>query len=251
MSQELKHLSKTFNFQRAHILAFGITEEEARNMLISMRQFGGTKQDKTEIDGPDMVSVFDGHKIGIEHFEYDASPKGRKGSFERKLLEKAAKQFEKEAREALKTQPSCFLTKQLDNKNSIKALKNSFSKNFLEHKPKTQYYRKNISSNKIWFLAEDSSAMTPMVYSFFLDGFPEYPLLPVFYDEMQKQVLSSDIEGIILASTFPVSNYFVFVRNDEQSFRAFSDHYHFDEKLPIQVFSDSNIGFSAFTVPTF
>lgn len=73
----------------------------------------------------------------------------------------------------------------------------------------------------IWFVAEDISVSGPMFNHgpIIIHGQPEFPLLSILYKDIQEEILDSNIAGIISLSTFPISGYVVFIKNDPQSFK--------------------------------
>lgn len=77
----------------------------------------------------------------------------------------------------------------------------------------------NVKKPNIWLLVEDAGLMRSMFHSNYLvDGYPEISLLPIFYEDIQDKIVKASIEGIIFASTFPISNCLVFIRNNTRSF---------------------------------
>lgn len=139
---------------------------------------------------------------------------------------------------------------------SVDTLKANFLNNFKKHKDKIDIYKTNLNEHfniedpPIWFLAEDYSVMGPMFNSgFIIDGYPEFPLLPVFYKDIYDEILTSQIDGVILASPFPISNHIVFVKNTIRSFNDLIKHYNFDKNPSIQFFNDMSYGFCSFCVP--
>lgn len=81
---------------------------------------------------------------------------------------------------------------------------------------------------------------------FIIDGNPEFPLLPILYQNVYDEVLNSKIDGIILASSFPISNCIIFVKNTPKSFDDLRKHYYFNENLPIHLPNDLPYGFYSF-----
>lgn len=250
---ELTHLNRSFDsFRNTHLRCFGISDNRANLILSGLSLFA----EKYNKNGPDLYSTYDDVIIGIEHFEYDASAKNRNGSKERREIERIHNTFQEEARLAFNSGKKDFLKSYKLNANGdVDTLKQSFLKGFKKHQTKINSYKKNIQDVRgvnnpdIWFLAEDTGIMGPMFHSgYFVDNQPEYPLLPAFYEDIQKEILSSNIAGIIFVSTFPISRYVAFIKNSKNSFRELIKHYYFKENVPIQFFNDSSYTCSSFLV---
>lgn len=107
----------------------------------------------------------------------------------------------------------------------------------------------NVKKPNIWLLVEDAGLMGSMFHSNYLvDGYPEFSLLPIFYEDIQDKIVKASIEGIIFASTFPISNCLVFIRNNTRSFEELQKYYHFSDNVAIQFFNDSSYACNSFLV---
>lgn len=249
---ELSHLDKTFNLDNLYLRCFGISKDECRKMLSSISDFANDYS----CSGPDLYCKNNSSIIGVEHFEYDASNISKKGSKERRVVDRVNKDFQKESRLRFQNGHKEFQkTYSLNADGDIKTLKANFLSGFDKHVKKIDSYNSNLikkfSTKKpdIWLLAEDVGSMGLMFHSNYLvDGFPETPLLPVLYKEIQEKIVKAPIQGIIFASTFPISNCMIFIRNEITSFKELQKYYHFSDDVAIQFFNDSSYACNSFLV---
>ncbi len=249
---ELSHLSKTFDLNNPYLRCFGIVESECRNILSNLSDFAN----EYSCSGPDLYCKNDNSIIGIEHFAYDASSISKKGSKERRAINRVNKVFQEESRASFRNGHKEFQkVYNLDANGDIKTLKANFLSGYDKHANKIDSYNGNLIKKfntkkpKIWLLAEDAGLMGPMFHSNYLvDGYPEIPLLPIFYKDVQNKIVKTPIEGIIFASTFPISNCVIFIRNETRSFEELREYYHFSDDVAIQFFNDSSYACNSFLV---
>lgn len=248
--KELEHINKIYNPVQIRIKHFGVSEQFAKDIICNLSCFAN----RYELSGPDLISNCDKRIIGIEHYEYDASRKTRRGSEERREVERANSEFLKKARIAAQEGKNLTIERKLNAEASIDTLKSNFLENFKKHHQKINNYKKNLEKiynmegSPVWFVAEDTSISGPMFNhgSTIIHGQPEFPLLPILYEDIQKEILDSNIDGIIILSNFPISNYAVFIKNKPQSFKDLVEYYAFSEDLPIRFFNDLPYEFHSF-----
>ncbi len=248
---ELEHLLNTHHLRQVSPQCFGVERQFASDLLKTMSNFA----DGRIIKSPDMYAKHYKKIIGIEHFEYDSSKKTKQGSAERSGIEQANRAFLKEARAAAMRGQDLSRTCIIKTDSSIAALKANFLNNFRKHKRQIDTYESNLKSKfsisdvPIWFLAEDVSAVGVSFYNhFIIDSHPRFPLLPIFYEDVREEILQSSIDGIIFISSFPISNFVVFIANNQSSFLQIAKHYHFDKNSIIDLSDDLPYYFSSFCV---
>lgn len=248
---ELYNLNKIYDFKHPYLQCFGVDKQFANSILVNLSQFAN----QNTINGPDLYSKDNQNIItGIEHFEYDASRKSRRGSGERSEIERADREFLKEAREAASkglNYSESYTTK--GNANNT-TLKSNFLCSFKKHANKINAYEKNLKEHfhednvPIWFLAEDKNIMGPTISGVLAEGCPMLPALPVFYKEVYSEMLSSPIKGIIFISNYPVSNYIVFIKNTNTSLRSMAQYYHLNESISVSFPNNLPYDFRSFCV---
>lgn len=246
---ELKHLLDTYYLRQVRPQCFGVSQQFASSVIKSMSNFA----DGRTIKSPDIYARHGGAVIGVEHFEYDCSKKTRRGSAERLGIERANREFLEVAYKAAKHGHDMFETYDIKTNSSVAALKGNFLDGFRRHQRQIDTYKLNLhnafgaNNAPIWFLAEDVSSMGLNFYThLIIDSHPRIPLLPIFYKDVQEEILKSPIAGIIFVSSFPISQFVVFIANNSSSFDQIVQHYHFSEDLPIESHDDLPYGISSF-----
>lgn len=96
---ELSHLSKTFDLNNPYLRCFGIGESECKKILSNLSDFAN----EYSCSGPDLYCKNNNSIIGIEHFAYDASSISKKGSNERRAINRVNKVFQEESRASSRT----------------------------------------------------------------------------------------------------------------------------------------------------
>lgn len=249
---ELAHLNKVFDFDNSYLRCFGINKSKCSKILSNLSDFAN----RCSCSGPDLYCKIDNSIIGIEHFTYDASNQSKNGSKERRAIDRVNKVFQEESRLSFQNgRKELQKTYNLNADGNVKTLKANFLSGYNKHIKKINSYTNNLTEKlnvkkpDIWLIAEDVSLMGPVFHSNYLvDDYSEIPLLPVFYEDIQGKIAKSPIQGIIFASTFPISNCIIFIRNEAKSFRKLQKYYHFSDNVAIQFFNNSSYTCSSFLI---
>lgn len=249
---ELEHLKQVYDFDNLSLLCFGVTKNKANSILQTLELFADKKNFATKVVGPDMVARYDNTAIGVEHFSYDASSKSRKGSAEKREIEREDNQFYAMAKEAAKKGKSATKMHRMRSVSNEDTFINNFLAGFRDHNEHLGEYRKNIEQAfnngnvECWFLAEDCSSISPFFScESLINGVHEYALLPIMYCEVRLELAKSNVDGFIFVSNFPISNQFVFVKNNKESLKTVSNYYGFSDSMPVQFNNGAIMGFSS------
>lgn len=237
---ELEHLKSISDLTHPNLNCFGVDKQFALKLLSALEPFKATNVANKKSNGPDMKAMLGPTTYGIEHFQYDASPKYDNGSAEQIKISSKDKEFKKKVLPYISPGEVKTETYKLSTKASLKSFKENFIKNLEKHSKKIPSYKKNIKTKKIWFLAEDTSCIPPIVGTNFGSNLQEYPLLPAFLEDIEGILLKIPIEGIIFISTYPIKNFIVFIKNNHKSYANLRKKYQFSStnKMPIQ-FNDN------------
>lgn len=257
IDKELKGFIKTYNgFKSIQYFCFGVDEEFAKQLLSSLIFFAGNTDKTTGTNGPDFKAVVGRIPIGIEHFQYDSSKYKKKGgSTEQHNLQKCYKMFENEARTLFIEGSTDHVTREYSHIafSDSNTLKENFLASFNKHNGKIQDYKRNLTNTgsrnaTIWFLAEDRSLMGPFApFNPYRGKDPCYPVLPIFYQEIQDKLLEQKgLDGIMFASDFPISQSIYFIKNTRKAFADICQYFGFDCDTPIQFDNESKMIQSAF-----
>lgn len=250
---ELDSLREIFDFSNPNLLCFGISAEKARAILKSLEQFSGKNNYSTKTNGPDLAAEYNDTAIAVELFQYDASLSTSNGSKETKELNTAEKIFYNKVKQDIEN----GITESQFKTHRIRACSNreTFTGNFLrsidKHKSKIDAYKKNVigikkmGQSECWFLAEDCCSISPIFQYQNGKDTPRFcTVLPPMYSWVANSLVATDIDGLIIMSDYPISNYVVFIKNDKENYRNLAKFFHFTDSTPVEF---SNGGFAAFS----
>ena len=169
------------------VVGCGINKEEVECLLRNWHSY----------DRPDIYSFCNEKIYGIEHFEYDAHKRNKRGSLQRKENNLIVEEMKQKAYAMLKDKDSCVLRGEIQSKANVDNYKNNFIQAFNDHYSKVHDYKNRLievaSSKKppisIWFMAEDVTMLGPA-----------WPLLFPEVEEIFMQ--SNKIDGIIFADNY-------------------------------------------------
>lgn len=203
------------------ILKYGLSQKEAECLLNNWHQF----------DRPDIYSVSSEKIYGIEHFEYDAHGRHKRGSLQRKENNLIAKEMKQKAYGMLKDNDSCVISREMQSKANEDNYKNNFIYAFNTHYSKIDNYRirllERAGSNKIpvsmWFIAEDVTALGTHIIHRSKTGATYNLAWPLLFPEVEEIFKQSDkIDGIIFAD-----NYYkklTLIKRDKNAVDEFKKH---------------------------
>ena len=113
--------------------------------------------------------------------------------------------------------------------------------NLYKHSERVYYYKKNIGSDNIFFIVEDTSIVPITIYS---SGMRRRNLIPALYNDIEEELLRISISGIFFLSNYPIENTVVFVKNTKEAYSALRESYRFfDSSTRIEIDNDVRIGY--------
>lgn len=218
------YLSKNTNSPSFKVALFGTSQDECREILHDWHSF----------ERPDIYSRNGDVVYGLEHFEYDAYERGKRGSQGSKERFIIKQSIDAEIREKIERQDVVTSLRSMSTPASEKYYIDSFVKIFTEHYAKVGEYKKHIASEldvgskniSIWFIAED---MTPLGTSFICRNKPKQgpePAFPIFFPEIETLFLeSTKIDGIIFADN--CNRTLSLVKRNASSIESFKEYHHY------------------------
>lgn len=183
------------------ILKYGVNQKEAEHLLNNWHQF----------DRPDIYSVSNEKIYGIEHFEYDAHGRHKRGSLQRKENNLITKEMKQKAYGMLKDNDSCVISREMQSKANEDNYKNNFIQAFNNHYSKVHDYKNRlleIASSKnlpisIWFMAEDVTMLGTHIICRDKPNAAPCPAWPLLFPEVEKIFMQSNkINGIVFADNY-------------------------------------------------
>lgn len=183
------------------IVECGVNQEEVECLLRNWHSY----------DRPDIYSFCNEKIYGIEHFEYDAHKRNKRGSLQRKEDNLIAKEMKQKAYAALKDKDSCVLRGEIRSKANVDNYKNNFIQAFNDHYSKVHDYKNRlleVASSKnppvsIWFMAEDVTMLGTHINCRDNANATLHPAWPLLFPEVEKIFMqSSKIDGIIFADNY-------------------------------------------------
>lgn len=184
-----------------NIVECGVNQEEVECLLRNWHSY----------DRPDIYSFCNEKIYGIEHFEYDAHRRNKRGSLQRKEDNLIAKEMKQKAYAALKDKDSCVLRGEIRSKANVDNYKNNFIQAFNDHYSKVHDYKNRlleVASSKnppvsIWFMAEDVTMLGTHINCRDNANATLHPAWPLLFPEVEKIFMqSSKIDGIIFADNY-------------------------------------------------
>lgn len=211
------------------VATFGVDSNEREVLLRELYPF----------ERPDIYSNYNGKIYGLEHFEYDAHGRGKKGSLQRRENIKIKQTVEEEIKEKFKDHDSVTSFRELKSKANEEDYKANFVDSFKTHYSKIDEYKDHLSKTfgvdsediPIWFIAED---MTMLGSYFVCRNKPKQgaePAFPLFFPEIEKLFLKSKkLEGIIFADN--CNKVLTIVKRNKKAVEMLKKHhYYFGESL--------------------
>lgn len=229
MSKEAERILEHYVFRNEESLFFSITpfgvgEKERKALLREWRSF----------ERPDIYSVYNGKICGLEHFEYDAHKRSKKGSLQHRENIKIKQSVDEEIRKKFETQDSVTSFRDLKSKANEENYRANFIESFKAHYAKIDEYKKHLSKTlniaeediPIWFIAED---MTMLGTYFVCRNKPKQgaePAFPLFFPEIEDLFLKSKkLDGIILADN--CNKVFTIVKRSKESVEELKNYHHY------------------------
>ena len=217
----LFHSDNNFVFS---ISPFGVGPEKRKAILREWHSF----------ERPDIYSNYNGKIYGLEHFEYDAHGRGKKGSLQRRENVKIKQSVEEEIKEKFKDHDSVTSFRELKSKANEEDYKANFVGSFKAHYSKIDEYKDHLSKTfdidskdiPIWFIAED---MTMLGSYFVCRNKPKQgaePAFPLFFPEIEELFLKSKkLEGIIFADN--CNKVLTIVKRNKKAVEMLKKHHHY------------------------
>ena len=183
------------------ILKYGVSQKEAECLLNNWHQF----------DRPDIYLVSSEKIYGIEHFEYDAHRRNKRGSLQRKENNLIVEEMKQKAYAVLKDKDSCVLRGEIQSKANVDNYKNNFIQAFNDHYSKVHDYKNRlieVASSKnppisIWFMAEDVTMLGTHIICRDKANTALCPAWPLLFPEVEEIFMQSNkIDGIIFADNY-------------------------------------------------
>ena len=115
--------------------AFGVGEKERTALLKEWHSF----------ERPDIYTKINATIYGLEHFEYDAHHRSKKGSLQHRENIKIKQSVEKEIRDKFKTQDTVTSFRELKSKANEEYYKSNFIESFNAHYLKVSEYKKTLT----------------------------------------------------------------------------------------------------------
>lgn len=182
-------------------MKYGVSQKEAEHLLNNWHQF----------DRPDIYSVSSEKIYGIEHFEYDAHRRNKRGSLQRKENNLIVEEMKQKAYAVLKDKDSCVLRGEIQSEANEDNYKNNFIQAFNNHYSKVHDYKNRlleIASSKnlpisIWFMTEDVTMLGTHIICRDKPNAAPCPAWPLLFPEVEKIFMQSNkIDGIIIADNY-------------------------------------------------
>lgn len=184
-----------------NVMKYGVSQKEAEHLLNNWHQF----------DHPDIYSVSSEKIYGIEHFEYDAHRRNKRGSLQRKENNLIVEEMKQKAYAVLKDKDSCVLRGEIQSEANEDNYKNNFIQAFNNHYSKVHDYKNRlleIASSKnlpisIWFMTEDVTMLGTHIICRDKPNAAPCPAWPLLFPEVEKIFMQSNkIDGIIIADNY-------------------------------------------------